>query len=251
VDSTWSIDSANAGSLSIPGATVAFTGVENLIGSTASDAFEVLPGGSITGNLSGGTGTAINSLSYAQWSTGVTVNLSVATPGNASQINGLTSNIQMVTGGSGDDTLIGQASKATILIGMAGNDTLVGGSQRDLLFGGTGADVLLGGSGDDLLIAGATAHDTNRAALLQLLAEWTSTRTFAQRTANIWGNGSGIRSNGNVYLNNDPTDDVTDTVFADSDIDELTGGLGQDWFFASESELTDFVGTGSKPDRRN
>jgi len=40
-------------------------------------------------------------------------------------------------------------------------------------------------------------------------------------------------------------------VFADSDSDSLTGGLNQDWFFASLGETTDFVGTGSTPDRRD
>ncbi len=157
----------------------------------------------------------------------------------------------MVTGGSANDTLTGRASLSTILIGLAGNDTLVGGSQRDLLFGGTGADSLQSGSADDLLISGTTAFDTNRAALLQLYAEWTSGRTFAQRTANIWGNGTGTRSNGSTFLNNDPSDAITDTVFADSDVDSLTGGLGQDWFFVLASEVTDFLGTGTTQDRRN
>ena len=251
VDSIWSIDAANGGSLAIPGVSVAFTGIENLTGSTASDAFDVLPGGSVAGNLNGGTGTGINSLSYSQWALGVTVNLSVTTPSNASGISGLTSNIQMVTGGSGDDTLTGNVSKSTILIGLVGNDSLVGGSQRDLLFGGSGSDVLQAGSGDDLLIAGTTAFDTDRTAILQSFAEWTSAFTFAQRTANIWGIESGPRANGSAFLNSDPLDSVTDSVFEDSDMDELTGGTGQDWFFASEADLTDFAGTGSKPDRRN
>jgi hypothetical protein len=251
VDSTWTINAANGGSLAISGTTIGFNGVENLAGGTASDAFAMLAGGSLTGNLNGGTGTAINSLSYATWTTGVTVNLAVTTLANATSIAGLTSNIQMVTGGSGNDALTGQAAKATILIGLSGNDTLIGGSQRDLLFGGTGADTLQSAAADDLLIAGTTAFDSNRAAILLIYAEWTSTRTFAQRTANLWGNGTGTRANGSTFLNNDASDSITDTVFADSEVDRLTGGLGQDWFFALASELTDFLGTGTTPDRKN
>jgi Ca2+-binding RTX toxin-like protein len=251
VSATWTINAVGGGTLAIPGATVGFTDVENLTGGIGSDAFDILPEGSVTGNLNGGTGAEINSLSYATWSTGVTVNLAVTTPANATAVTGLVSNIQMVTGGSGNDALTGRAALSTILIGMAGNDTLVGGSQRDMLFGGTGADSLQSGSADDLLISGTTAFDTNRAALLLLHAEWTSTRTFAQRTANIWGNGTGTRSNGSTFLNNDPSDAITDTVFADSDVDSLTGGLGQDWFFALASEVTDFLGTGTTQDRRN
>jgi hypothetical protein len=251
VDSTWTISSANSGSVAITGASFAFTGIENLRGGTASDAFEILPAGSLDGALNGGTGTGINSLSYAQWTTGVIVDLSLTTPGNATAISGVTSNIQMVTGGSGGDTLTGQTSKSTILIGLSGNDQLTAGSARDLLFGGAGADTLQAGAGDDLLISGLTSYDTNRVAILQIYSEWISSRTFAQRTANIWGNGTGTRSNGSTFLNNGGEDAISDTVFADNDVDSLTGGVNQDWFFALVSEVADLLDTGSSPDRRN
>jgi hypothetical protein len=251
VASVWTINSAGGGALAIPVATISFASIENLTGNTASDHFEILPGGTVSGAVNGGTGTGLNSLSYAQWSTGVTVNLAVTTVANATAIAGLTSNIQMVTGGSGNDTLTGQASKSTILVGLGGNDRLVGGSQRDLLLGGLGADTLLGGSSDDLMISGTTSYDLNRDVLFKIYAEWISTRTFAQRTANIWGNGTGTRANVNYFFSSDPTDSITDTVFADSDIDSLSGGLNQDWFFASLTDTDDFAGTGTTPDRRD
>jgi hypothetical protein len=50
---------------------------------------------------------------------------------------------------------------------------------------------------------------------------------------------------------NNAVDSVTDTVFADSDVDSLLGASGQDWFFASVSDFTDFLGTGGTPDRRD
>jgi hypothetical protein len=251
VDSTWTITGAKSGTLAIPGATIAFTSIENLKGNTARDHIEILPGGTISGGVDGGVGTGLNSLSYSQWSTGVTVNLAVTTVGNATGIAGLTRNIQMVTGGSGNDTLTGQASKFTILVGLGGSDRLIGGSQRDILLGGLGADTLLGGNGDDLMVSGTTSYDVNREALFKIYAEWISARTFAQRTANIWGNGTGTRVNENYFFNSDPSDGITDTVFADSDIDSLTGGLNQDWFFASLNDTDDFVGTGATPDRRD
>jgi hypothetical protein len=247
---TWIVSSANGGTLSIPSvATIAFSGVDGLTGGTGDDAFEILPAGSLSGLLNGGTGTGVNSLSYAQWTTGVSVNLSVATAANSTAVAGVTSNIQIATGGSGNDTLRGAASKATVLVGLAGNDTLVGGSQRDLLIGGTGADLVQSANGDDLLVSGRTAWDTNREALRAIFTEWTSARTFDQRTSNIWGNGTGTRNNGTYFLNSNPADAITDTVFADADADSLTGGLNQDWFFASVNDLTDFVGTGTAPDR--
>jgi hypothetical protein len=249
--STWTLDSAGGGILAIPGATITFSDMNNLTGGTGADAFAILPAGSLSGAINGGTGTGLNSLSYAQWTSNVSVNLAVTTVANATAIAGLTSNIQMVTGGAGNDSLRGQAAKSTILVGLAGSDTLVGGSQRDLLFGGLGLDNISGVGGDDLIVSGTTSYDTNRTALFGIYAEWISTRTFAIRTANIWGNGSGTRNNGLYFLNNDPSDAITDTVFADADLDSLMGGLNQDWFFSSASESLDFVGTGATPDRRN
>jgi Ca2+-binding RTX toxin-like protein len=181
----------------------------------------------------------------------VSINLNSTTNGNATAIAGLTSNLQMVTGGAGNDTLTGYSSKSTILVGLGGNDTLVGGSQRDLLLGGSGADALTGSGGDDLLVASQTNFDAQRNALIAVYNEWTSNRTFAQRTANIWGNGTGSRSNGEFYLNSDSSDQVTDTVFADGNVDSLIGGLGQDWFFADLADSTDFSGSGTSPDKLN
>jgi Ca2+-binding RTX toxin-like protein len=222
--------------------------MNNLTGGTGPDAFEILPTGSLSGNINAGTGTGFNSLSYSQWTTGVSVNLSVATAANATAIAGILSNLQMVTGGLGNDTLIGQATKSTILIGLDGNDTLTGGSQRDLLLGGLGIDTLSGAAGDDLLVSGTTSYDRNREALIAINSEWISTRSFALRTANIWGNGTGTRNNGDFRLNSNPSDSITDTVFADTDVDSLTGGLNQDWFFASLDDTTDLTG-GALPDR--
>jgi Ca2+-binding RTX toxin-like protein len=117
------------------------------------------------------------------------------------------------------------------------------------MFGGAGVDNLSGAAGDDLLVSCTTSYDSNREALFKIYSEWTSTRTFAQRSANIWGNGTGTRLNGSYYLNNapEPIDSITDTVFADNDIDSLTGGLNQDWFFGTGTEIIDFL-TG---DRKN
>jgi Ca2+-binding RTX toxin-like protein len=117
------------------------------------------------------------------------------------------------------------------------------------MFGGAGVDNLSGAAGDDLLVSGTTSYDSNREALFKIYSEWTSTRTFAQRSANIWGNGTGTRLNGSYFLNNapEPIDSITDTVFADNDIDSLTGGLNQDWFFGTGTEIIDFL-TG---DRKN
>jgi Ca2+-binding RTX toxin-like protein len=64
-----------------------------------------------------------------------------------------------IIGGSGDDVLIGTATRASTLIAAKGDDTLRGGDRGDLLRGGPGNDRLLGGSGKDQL-AGGPGVDT-------------------------------------------------------------------------------------------
>jgi Ca2+-binding RTX toxin-like protein len=112
----------------------------------------------------------------------------------------------------------------------------VGGSNRDILIGGTGADRIVGNEADDILIAGSTAFDAIEVALSAILAEWTSSRSYAQRVANITGTGTGSdfdnRLHGDTYLRV-TTDAATTTVFDDGSQDTLTGNSGQDWFFAN------------------
>ncbi|WP_293749166.1 M10 family metallopeptidase C-terminal domain-containing protein [Limnohabitans sp. Rim8] len=61
--------------------------------------------------------------------------------------------IENAIGGSGNDTLIGNAV-ANWLTGGSGADNLDGGDGNDVLVGGAGADTLTGGTGDDTLIGG-------------------------------------------------------------------------------------------------
>lgn len=136
-------------------------------------------------------------------------------------------------GGAGEDRLKGGRGHDTLL-GDAGDDLLVGGDGRDLLIGGIGADRLVGNADDDILIAATTAFDAQDAALAAIMSEWTSSRSFTQRTANITG-GTGAafdRYNGNFFLNTSVTNGLI-TVHDDNAKDLLTGTSGQDWFFAN------------------
>ena len=248
VATDWTLQSANGGTVAVAGKTVAFSGVENITGGTAVDRVIVGPTGSLSGNLNGGTGTTRNSLSYADWVTPVTVRLNTTTvAANATAIAGITSNFSIVRGGSGDDTLVGAAAAPAVLLGMAGNDTLTGGSNRDILVGGLGNDSLTGAAGDDILIAGTTTFDNQEDAWIAILAEWSSTRTFAVRTANILGPGTTGRANGSNYLNR-AADAIADTVFSElGSTDNLLGQAGQDWFFSDFT--SDYIGTGTTPDK--
>lgn len=58
-----------------------------------------------------------------------------------------------LVGGYGDDTLVGSGDSDTLVAG-AGNQVLYGDGSLEVLAGGTGADTLYGGNGDDTLIGG-------------------------------------------------------------------------------------------------
>jgi Ca2+-binding RTX toxin-like protein len=64
----------------------------------------------------------------------------------------------LIAGGEGDDTLFGDAGDDQ-LDGGVGNDTLWGGTEADRLSGGDGNDALNGEAGDDVL-AGGAGNDT-------------------------------------------------------------------------------------------
>ncbi len=102
---------------------------------------------------------------------------------------------------------------------------LCGGFGNDVLIGGLGVDSLFGNEGDDLLIGSRTTFDSNRSALLAILAEWDSGRSYSQRISNLQGTGSGTRANGNNFLIKNQT------VINDTARDTLRGEDGRDWFF--------------------
>jgi Ca2+-binding RTX toxin-like protein len=133
-------------------------------------------------------------------------------------------------GQEGNDRLKGGASH-DVLLGGAGDDLLVGGSGRDLLLGGEGADRIVGNADDDLLIAGYFSHEGNEAALVAILAEWTSDRDYDTRVANLRdGSGSSERLNDDFFLQ------AGTTVFDDDSEDVLTGSAGLDWFLFDDEE---------------
>jgi Ca2+-binding RTX toxin-like protein len=139
---------------------------------------------------------------------------------------------EMLFGGNGNDVLTGRQG-ADILVGGAGRDTLRGAGGNDVLLGGAGNDSLLGGAGDDLLIGGLTAFDIDPSALALISAEWTSSRPYPTRIANLEGLGTGPRANEDVFLNPDST------VLDDQVVDRILGQSGSDWFFANRTNAAD------------
>jgi Ca2+-binding RTX toxin-like protein len=171
----------------------------NIIGTDANNTLDVIFDGATLTNFEGGTIANVESvtadllagtdrLSYAGTTSDVTVNLSAGTASGFSSIAG----IENVTGGSGNDTLTGDAL-ANNLSGGAGNDTYIGdngdtitesagggidsvfttsntftlaNNVENLAFGGVGdftgtgnggANIITGGGGNDTLSGGGGA----------------------------------------------------------------------------------------------
>ena len=102
--------------------------------------------------LAGGAG--IDTVSYANATAGVTVNLATTSAQNTGGAGSDTlSGFENLTGSASNDRLTGTTA-ANVLTGLAGNDTLNGGSGADTLIGGMGSDTLTGGSGNDIFVFG-------------------------------------------------------------------------------------------------
>ncbi len=104
--------------------------------------------------------------------------------------------------GDGDDLLSGGGGDDVLLAG-AGFDLLYGGAGRDLMIGGTGGDLIFAGDGQDILISGTTAFDADRAALDLIMLEWTSERSYSERSENlrgVIGDTWDDRENGEIFL---------------------------------------------------
>lgn len=105
-------------------------------------------------------GSDNDTVSYASRTTAVRVSLdSVADDGSSGEFDGLTA-VENVIGGSGADTLVGDADNNS-LSGGGGADTLVGNGGNDRLSGGAGNDTFAEryDTGSDLL-SGGTGVDT-------------------------------------------------------------------------------------------
>lgn len=145
----------------------------------------------------------------------------------------------------GDDSLLvhRNVNISVIADGGEGNDRLVGGGVRDILIGGLGADALDGNNGDDILIGGTTGFDASDDALLALLEEWNSSRTYDLRVSNIRNGAGEFLSGKDIRLWH------TTTVLNDGEVDRLVGGAGRDWFFAEPNK--DTVADRKRNEQRN
>lgn len=182
---------------------------------------DLLRGGAGNDALNGGDGT--DTADYSAEAGGITVSLDtgVATGAGTDTL----SNIENVTGGSGNDVITGNGS-ANRLIGGMGDDTFAGGAGNDVLDGGLGRD---------------TAIYTGSVAVTANLATGTATQGGDTDTLisieNLIGGDGNDSLTGDDNANTLMGGDGNDTLAGGLGLDDLAGGEGDDIFTGSLAEI--------------
>ncbi|WP_018416252.1 calcium-binding protein [Teredinibacter turnerae] len=127
-----------------------------------------------------------------------------------------------LSGGYGDDVLIGNAQADTML-GLEDNDVLVGNGGNDRLFGYSGDDILYGGDGEDWLYA-ATDEDFDKTDSDQLYGGEGSDHLFGDAGRDLLDGGDGV-----------------DTLTGGRGYDTLLGGEGNDIFIYNTGDEVDTI----------
>jgi len=188
---------------------------DRLIGDTSSNSF--LPG-SGADYVDGGSGTGIDTVSYAADAVSHTINLQTYSGGTfiggtstGGQAAGdLLFNIEVILGGNGGDTIIGYRDSAT---------TIYGGTGADLLKGGTAADYFDGGTSTATGIVDVVSYDNSPVGLTINLNTTSLSTGYAA---------------GDTYVN---IEKILGSTLADTFIGGTTaslsatmdGGTGADW----------------------
>jgi Ca2+-binding RTX toxin-like protein len=187
-------------------------------------------GGSDNDSLNGGDG---EDTAYYLRSTNVSVSLdNIAGDGQAGESDNVHSDVEDVTSGGGNDTLVGNDGRnvldggagADSLSGLGGNDVLTdsgGDSAPDRLDGGAGDDSLAGGRGPDTYIGG-DGED--------------AVTDYVNRTVPINVTLDGVADDGAAGEGDNVSPDVedvtggsaADTLVGNSSDNQLDGGAGDD-----------------------
>ena len=215
------------------------TGLDGNDSLTGGAAAETLLGGAGSDTLVGGLGNdrldggdALNdAVSYETRSIGVSVAfnqgsaLVSVSPTEADQLF----NIENVFGGSGDDTLSGAGdSIAHLLSGGAGNDSLLGGLAADTLLGGAGNDTVLASFGDDSLDGGAGTDVISYAGLSATQSVSMSFDGTSTILATLFEAGVSVGLARLVNFEVFTGSGANDTLVGDNVADALDGGAGDD-----------------------
>lgn len=151
--------------------------------------------------------------------------------------------IENAVGGSGNDTIIGNAVD-NILTGGAGNDRLSGNDGNDMLIGGLGSDTLDGGTGFDT----ASYRDAAAGVAISLLS---GTGTAGEAMGDVFVSIERIEGSafGDTLIGGNAADQLVglagnDSLDGGAGTDWLDGGLGNDTLLGGSGADTLFGGLG-------
>ena len=213
VVNTGDLDDAITQNTSIASRLLGGNGNDRLTGGPADD---VLNGEAGADTLAGGGGRDTADYSARVAPVSVTLN-GAADDGEANEKDNVAADVEILTGGSADDTLIGN-DENNALLGNAGNDMLRAGGGNDQVDGGAGDDTLAGGAGGDSLVGG---DGTDKADYIDSTA---GVRVVLDGKAGDGAPGE----NDNVDTENvlgSPADDV---IIGNAGVNLLEGGEGND-----------------------
>jgi Ca2+-binding RTX toxin-like protein len=184
-------------------------GNDSLVGGDGDDS---LIGGIGNDSMVGGIGK--DSANFSKATQGISLDLTLGTAqGEGSDV---LVGIEDVIGGSGNDTLTGDA-QANRLDGGIGNDLSSGGDGNDTLIGGDGDDSLAGGGGNDSLFGGNGKDSANFSKATQGISLNLTLGTAQGEGSDVLvGMENGIGGSGN------------DTLTGDTQANRLDGGIGND-----------------------
>jgi Ca2+-binding RTX toxin-like protein len=217
------------------------------------DGNDVLIGGAGSDYLNGGAG--IDTASYATSTTAVIANLAAPSKNTGDAAGDIYAGIENLIGGSGNDTLTGDAN-ANSLDGGAGDDILIGGAAADALIGGAGIDTASYANAIAGVVANlaASAGNTGDAAgdtyttIENLTGSALADTLTGSAGVNVLDGGAG-----NDILDGGAGNDTliggtgNDTLIGGAGADALAGGSGDDTYVVDNAGdvVTESLGAGT------
>ena len=175
-------------------------------------------------------GADIDTVSYAEVSGGVSIDLRHVRQHTGSAGTDMLSSVENVIGGSGGDHLVGDGG-VNVLTGGGGADTIEGGDGSDLMSGGSGADVFVFSAAHDSGDAIVDLSDEDRIDLSHIDAD---TERAGNQAFHIVDHFDGHA--GQLMLTYDSTSDTT-IVLGDTD-----GNFVPDFGMVLNGDQRDFAG---------
>lgn len=167
------------------------------------------------------------------------------TCGESGEGNTVATDVEVLSAGTGNDTLACEAATACTLNGGAGIDSLTGSSGNDTLSGGAGDDTIVPGTGDDTISGGAGIDTISYSDRVTAVTVLLGAAGAAQAN-----NGDLVNPDGGTGEND--TIDTCENVIGGSgddsitgnDLDnQITGGAGDDTLFGGTGNDTFFMST--------